>query len=49
MSNLAACVGSACVDDLNAAILIGIPLVCYALGYGIGQAVLWVRRLSEVV
>jgi len=38
-------------DCLDAPVAIGLfcaVITCFALGYGIGQLVLWTRRLSEV-
>jgi hypothetical protein len=46
--NLPSCAAGVCIE---APVAIGIFLAVitsFALGYGIGQAVLWVRRLSEV-
>jgi hypothetical protein len=47
--NLPACsTAGACVDSGTAAALFAVVITSFALGYGIGQLVLWTRRLSEV-
>lgn len=47
--NMAMCAtAGSCIDgSIAVGFFVGVA-TCFAFGYGIGQAVLWVRRLSEV-
>jgi hypothetical protein len=48
--NLPVCgAGASCIDSTVAIGIFVAVITAFALGYGIGQAVLWVRRLSEVI
>lgn len=41
------CTASTCLDAAAAAWMFGAPMLCWALGYGIGQAVQWTRRIRD--
>lgn len=39
---------SVCMDGASAVVMFTVMIFLFTLGYGVGQLVLWTRRLAEV-
>lgn len=49
MIGIAGCTPAACIDAATSVLLLTIALGCFGCGYAVGNAVLWIKRMQDVV